>query len=77
MLALFKTNDPAHPEKPAQEMLINERSVVTVEPVYAGGNTEQSIIPTASIITLVDKRKVRVPHTPSAVQRAFKTGQVA
>ncbi|MCC2627769.1 MAG: hypothetical protein K0S14_1419 [Thermomicrobiales bacterium] len=76
MLVLFRTVDPAHPDKPMRDRLINERAVIDVEPVFSGEevNGEPIYAPIGSIITLVDKRKVRVPQPPRAVQRAFKTG---
>lgn len=78
MLVLFQTNDPAHPEKPARDRLINDIHIVDVEPIYPDQrvNGEPIYIAEASLITLSDKRKIRVPHPPRAVLRAFKTGAI-
>jgi hypothetical protein len=76
-LAIFKVLDPAKPDAPPQERVINERYVVDVEPVYRDSGSEQSsYLPVGSNIILSDKRKLRVPQRPRDVLLAFKRGGV-
>lgn len=79
MLVLFKTVDPKDPKKPQADRLINESAVIDVEAVFSGETDPEGnpvYAPIGSIIRLVDKRQISVPHTPRAVHRAFKTGTV-
>lgn len=72
MLILFTTRDPATPEKPAVERLINPRQIIDVEPVKADKTGDGQ--PVGSIIRTSDKRQFRVDLTPREVQRAITTG---
>lgn len=70
MLVLFSTQDPAHPDKPAVDRLINSRYVVDVEPVYAG----ESFQPVASLMRLVEKRVYRLDGiSPREVEAKFRS----
>ncbi len=74
MLVLFIAADPAFPES-MREILLNVRQVVSVEPTYRGvkAGGESFNLPDGSLITLIDKRKLRVQQTPREVQRSFET----
>ena len=70
MFVLFSTTDPAHPNKPPVERLINPRHIVDVEPIYSGESQQ----PAGSLIRMIDKRLLRVDASPREVQRAYQTG---
>jgi hypothetical protein len=73
-LVLFQAADPAVPDR-VQDILINDRNIVTVDAMWREVRQGEDSIhfPDGSIITLADKRKLKVNETPRQVQSAIRS----
>jgi hypothetical protein len=74
-LVLFQASDPAVPDR-VQDILINDRNIVTVDAMWKQVTQGEEAIhfPDGALITLADKRKLKVAQTPREVQHLIRSG---